>query len=134
MLPELVQGLVSGLCESTEEQIRNTFDLNKISKDALIKGKYSTYQSIHPLIGQITLLLDSSPTIPSQSGTHQGLNYRSRIRTEPTNLTVPQWTAALWERLDVLMESMAAACIKVRVSEVLIWGAVVVPRRLFLYI
>jgi conserved oligomeric Golgi complex subunit 5 len=44
VLPELVQGLVTGLCDTTEEQIRDTFDLNKISKDALVKGKHSFCQ------------------------------------------------------------------------------------------
>jgi hypothetical protein len=39
VLPDLVQGLILGLSETAEEQIRNAFDLNKISKDALVKGK-----------------------------------------------------------------------------------------------
>ena len=61
-----------------------------------------------PSIGQ-------SQPVPNSS---QSLNYRSRVRTEPTNFTAPQWTAALWERLEYMTEDMAAACIKVRG----IWG------------
>lgn len=39
--------------------------------------------------------------------------YRSRVRTEPTNITAPQWTNALWSRLEQMIEEMAGCCIKV---------------------
>ncbi|KAL1704556.1 Golgi transport complex subunit 5-domain-containing protein [Schizophyllum commune] len=90
VLPELVQSLISDLSLAVEERIRTTFDMTKISKDAL--GK------------------DASAT---QSNTQ----YRSRIRTEPTNLTAPQWTAALWTRLESMIEEMAGCCIKVYTLE-----------------
>ena len=38
VLPDLVQSLIIGLCESVEGRIRDGFDLNKISKDAQTKG------------------------------------------------------------------------------------------------
>ena len=41
--------------------------------------------------------------------------YRSRIRTEPTNVTAPQFAAALWTRLEAMFQEMADCCIKVRV-------------------
>jgi hypothetical protein len=43
----------------------------------------------------------------------QGLLYKSRVRTEPTNITAPQFAAALWSRLESLVEEMAGCCIKV---------------------
>lgn len=39
--------------------------------------------------------------------------YRSRVRTEPTNVTAPQFTAALWTRLEIMIEEMADCCVKV---------------------
>ena len=39
--------------------------------------------------------------------------YRSRVRTEPTNVTAPQWSAALWTRLEAMFQEMADCCIKV---------------------
>ena len=43
--------------------------------------------------------------------------YKSRVRTEPTNVTAPQWTAALWGSLESLIEEMADCCIKVYTLE-----------------
>lgn len=40
--------------------------------------------------------------------------YRSRVRTEPTNATAPQFAAALWSRLEIMIEEMADCCVKVR--------------------
>ena len=39
------------------------------------------------------------------------------MRTEPTNVTAPQWTAALWGSLESLIEEMADCCIKVYTLE-----------------
>lgn len=41
------------------------------------------------------------------------LGYKSRVRTEPTNLTAPQWTTVMWTRLESLIEDLASCCIKV---------------------
>ena len=40
--------------------------------------------------------------------------YKSRARTEPTAQTLPQWSAAFWAKLEMLMEDIAGCCIKVR--------------------
>jgi HPt (histidine-containing phosphotransfer) domain-containing protein len=93
VLPELVQGLVQDLAQAVEQRIHSAFDLNKISRDAA---------------------KDTGPTTSPQS--HSQI-YKSRVRTEPTNITVPQWTAALWTRLEGLIEEMAACCIKVYALE-----------------
>ncbi|KAG1865830.1 Golgi transport complex subunit 5-domain-containing protein [Suillus subalutaceus] len=89
-LPKLIQGLSRDLCDAVEERIRTAFDLSRISKEVI-----------------------SKESVPSS----QGLLYKSRVRTEPTNITAPQWTAALWARLESLIEEMAACCIKVYTLE-----------------
>ncbi|KAG0708347.1 Golgi transport complex subunit 5-domain-containing protein [Suillus ampliporus] len=89
-LPTLVQGLSRDLCDAVEERIRTAFDLSRISKEVVSK--------------------ESAPS-------SQGLLYKSRVRTEPTNITAPQWTAALWARLESLIEEMATCCIKVYTLE-----------------
>ncbi|KAH9847195.1 Golgi transport complex subunit 5-domain-containing protein [Lenzites betulinus] len=90
VLPDLVQNLVSDLSEAVEGRIRSAFDLTRISKDIMAKDTAS--------IGQ-------------------GLLYKSRVRTEPTSVTAPQWTAALWGSLESLIEEMADCCIKVYTLE-----------------
>ncbi|KAI0940406.1 hypothetical protein AcW1_003608 [Taiwanofungus camphoratus] len=90
VLPELVQNLVTDLADAVEGRIRSAFDVARISKEVLAK----------------------EPT----SASH-GLVYKSRVRTEPTNVTAPQWTAALWNSLESLIEEMADCCIKVYTLE-----------------
>ncbi|KAF9264225.1 hypothetical protein L218DRAFT_1028995 [Marasmius fiardii PR-910] len=91
VLPKLVQSLIADLAQAVEERIRSAFDMNKISRDA--SGKAS----------------------PSQ--THSPTLYRSRVRTEPTNLTAPQWSVALWARLEKMVEEMTDCCVKVYTLE-----------------
>ncbi|KAJ7124926.1 Golgi transport complex subunit 5-domain-containing protein [Mycena epipterygia] len=92
VLPELVQSLILDLSQAVEERIRSAFDLSKISRDASSK--------------------DPAPNSP-QSPT----SYKSRVRTEPTTYTAPQWTAALWARLENMVEEMADCCVKVYTLE-----------------
>ncbi|KAF8891707.1 Golgi transport complex subunit 5-domain-containing protein [Infundibulicybe gibba] len=89
VLPELVQNLIADLSQTVEDRIRSAFDISKLSKDALSKDAAG---SAMPM-------------------------YKSRVRTEPTNMTAPQWTAALWSRLEGMVEEMADACIKVYTLE-----------------
>ncbi|KIP10909.1 hypothetical protein PHLGIDRAFT_115048 [Phlebiopsis gigantea 11061_1 CR5-6] len=91
VLPELVQNLVSDLSDAVEGRIRYAFDLTRIAKEVL-------------------------PKDASSSGTASTL-YKSRFRTEPTNITAPQWQAALWASLESLVEEMAECCIKVYTLE-----------------
>ncbi|KAH7888451.1 Golgi transport complex subunit 5-domain-containing protein [Phlebopus sp. FC_14] len=90
VLPTVVQGLIRDLSEAVEERIRNAFDLSRISKEIVAKE-------------------------PPQAS--QGLLYKSRVRTEPTNVTAPQFAAALWTGLESLVEEMAGCCIKVYTLE-----------------
>ncbi|KAH9941012.1 Golgi transport complex subunit 5-domain-containing protein [Amylocystis lapponica] len=90
VLPELVQSLVTELADAVEGRMRDAFDLTRISKEVLAKEPASASQS---------------------------LLYKSRVRTEPTNVTAPQWTAALWSSLESLIEEMADCCIKVYALE-----------------
>ncbi|KDQ57683.1 hypothetical protein JAAARDRAFT_156584 [Jaapia argillacea MUCL 33604] len=90
VLPDVVQSLVLDLADAVDSRIRAAFDLSQISKEALAK----------------------EPPPPSHS-----LMYKSRIRTEPTNVTVPQWTAVLWARLETLVEELTGCCVKVYTLE-----------------
>ncbi|KAG9098973.1 hypothetical protein FS749_002432 [Ceratobasidium sp. UAMH 11750] len=86
MMPNVVQSLLLDLTEAVDARIKSAFDVSRIAKE--IAGK--------------------EPPQPSA-----GLMYRSRVRTEPTNITAPQWTSALWNRLEQMIEEMAGCCIKV---------------------
>ncbi|GBE81467.1 hypothetical protein SCP_0311960 [Sparassis crispa] len=90
VLPELVQNLVTDLSDAVESRIRSAFDITRISKEVVAKDPAS-----------------ASP----------GVLYKSRVRTEPTNVTAPQWTAALWNSLESLIEEMADCCVKVYTLE-----------------
>ncbi|EUC58329.1 3-beta hydroxysteroid dehydrogenase/isomerase family containing protein [Rhizoctonia solani AG-3 Rhs1AP] len=86
IMPTVVQSLLLGLTEAVDARIKSAFDVSKIAKE--ISGNDPAPQST-------------------------GLMYRSRLRTAPTNLTAPQWTNALWARLEQMIEEMAGCCIKV---------------------
>ncbi|CAL1706796.1 unnamed protein product [Somion occarium] len=91
VLPDLVNNLVSDLSDAVEGRIRFAFDLSRIAKEILAKDPAATTQS--------------------------SMLYKSRVRTEPTNVTAPQWTAALWSSLESLVEEMADCCVKVYTLE-----------------
>jgi hypothetical protein len=42
------------------------------------------------------------------------LLYKSRVRTEPTTFTAPQFTALIWGNLESLIDEMTVCCIKVQ--------------------
>ncbi|KAI4519196.1 hypothetical protein K525DRAFT_362909 [Schizophyllum commune Loenen D] len=135
VLPELVQSLISDLSLAVEERIRTTFDMTKISKDALGKARldarratqtslapferlaHHLYLRCFPTPHTSSVPFDSPSHVLHASATQSNTQYRSRIRTEPTNLTAPQWTAALWTRLESMIEEMAGCCIKVYTLE-----------------
>lgn len=90
VLPALVQDLVTDLAEAVDGRIRYAFDLSRISKEVLAKE--------------------------GNAASH-GLMYKSRVRTEPTNVTAPQYTAVLWSSLEGLIEEMTSCCVKVYALE-----------------
>ncbi|KAJ4494041.1 Golgi transport complex subunit 5-domain-containing protein [Lentinula edodes] len=94
VLPNQVQALMVELSQDVEDRIKRAFDLTAISKDANKDG-----------------IASPNP------GTSIGQQYKSRVRTEPTNITASQWTAALWIRLEKMTEEMADCCIKVYTLE-----------------
>lgn len=53
----------------------------------------------------------TSSTDHSSAG---GLLYKSRVRTEPTTVTAPQFTASIWGSLESLIDEMTVCCIKVQ--------------------
>ncbi|KAH0827442.1 Golgi transport complex subunit 5-domain-containing protein [Lanmaoa asiatica] len=108
MLPTLVKGLVRDLSEAVEERIQNAFDLARISKEIVAKGGLVPAEL--SFISKYCMVAE-----PPQAS--QGLLYKSRVRTEPTNITAPQFAAALWARLESLVEEMAGCCTKVYTLE-----------------
>lgn len=102
-----MEGLVRELSEAVEERIHNAFDISRISKEIVAKGWLARMLLSVP--SEHSMIVES----PQAS---QGLLYKSRVRTEPTNITAPQFAAALWTRLESLVEEMAGCCIKVKFS------------------
>ena len=100
-----MQNLVSDLSDAVEGRIRYAFDLSRIAKEVVGKGVLSYSSNIH--------LLNLLYAKDSSSAQQNSLMYKSRLRTEPTNVTAPQWVAALWSSLESLIEEMADCCIKV---------------------
>ncbi|KAI6046013.1 hypothetical protein EDC04DRAFT_2864916 [Pisolithus marmoratus] len=90
ILPQLVAALLKDLTGAVERRIRNAFDLVSMSKEIVAKEPHQLSQS---------------------------LLYKSRVRTEPTSVTAPQFTAALWTRLESLIEDMSGCCVKVYTLE-----------------
>ncbi|KAF8441583.1 hypothetical protein L210DRAFT_3537615 [Boletus edulis BED1] len=97
-LPTLVAGLVRDLSEAVEVRVRNAFDLSPISKEIVAK---------------------------EAAQASQGLLCKSRVRTEPTNVTgtQPQKGPAQWDIvprrlkyyiLDVFRQVLGQACTRRR--------------------
>jgi hypothetical protein len=93
VLPSLVANLVTDLASAVESRIRSAFDMAAISKE----------------------MVGKEPPAPS------GYLYKSRIRTEPTNVTQPQWANVLWSRLELMIDEMADCCIKVFVKRMMLF-------------
>jgi hypothetical protein len=104
ILPTLVQNLVEDLTRAVSERLKLAFDMSKISKEAS-KGRSWLFRFIEY---ELRRYLGQPPQSSSS------LLYKSRVRTEPTNLTAPQFTNALWTRLESLIEELVGCCIKVR--------------------
>lgn len=95
VLPSLVQSLVQDLIEAIESRIKGAFDVAALSRDAATRA---------------------GEPIPSNNMS-SSVFYKSRARTEPTSSNLPHFQAALWTRLEGLIEDMAGCCIKVYVLE-----------------
>ncbi|CAG7854281.1 Conserved oligomeric Golgi complex subunit 5 Short=COG complex subunit 5; AltName: Full=Component of oligomeric Golgi complex 5 [Serendipita indica DSM 11827] len=93
VLPETVQSIVTDLVEVAENRIKEAFDMAALGRE---KG-----------------LKETSAVTSAASN----LLYKSRVRTEPTNLTAPQWTNAFWTRLENMISHLSEACIKVYTLE-----------------
>jgi hypothetical protein len=96
-----VSNLVGDLAAAVESRIKSAFDLAAISKEVLAK---------------------EPPTASSYL-------YKSRVRTEPTNVTQPQWANALWNRLDIMVDEMADCCIKVYYPLLIVMQVLIVSVR-----
>lgn len=47
------------------------------------------------------------------AGSASAFVYKSRARNEPTNVTLPQWSSAMWNRIDSLITDLGDICIRV---------------------
>lgn len=95
-------------------QSRAAYGLRSISRASPRKlwRKVPPLTLCRPSIGFISLYRTTEST-----SIGQGLLYKSRVRTEPTSVTAPQWTSALWGSLESLIEEMADCCVKVYTLE-----------------
>ncbi|KAI6000499.1 Golgi transport complex subunit 5-domain-containing protein [Pisolithus albus] len=117
MLPQLVAGLMKDLTDAVERLIRNAFDLSSMSKEIIAKGViFVTIPAVVSTDPLVLLCCNSSIIIEPQQ-VSQSLLYKSRVRTEPTSVTAPQFAAALWTRLESLIEQMSSCCVKVYTLE-----------------
>lgn len=93
-----------------EDRIRNALDINKISKEVTARGKFA-------IVPDLVAKTNVAVIEPAGSTPQNSQMYRSRVRTEPTNVTAPQFSAALWLRLEAMFQEMADCCIKVYALE-----------------
>lgn len=104
ILPETVQSLLNSLIEVVEQRVKAAFDMASLSKDAGLKSDGS--------LGSL------GSGVAGVSAAASNLLYKSRVRTEPTSLTAPQWTNAFWTRLEGMIGDLGEACIKVSIASV----------------
>jgi len=94
ILDRSVGSLILELTDLIGKRIKLAFDLNSLARET---GA-------------------NDPQISSTFG------YKSRARTEPTSATLPQWTSALWAKLEGLIDDLSTCCVKVYTLEkVLEW-------------
>lgn len=77
------------------------------------RPKVGLFLSVYSALLRHISLLTCSWTDPAPNSPQSPTSYKSRVRTEPTTYTAPQWTAALWARLENMVEEMADCCVKV---------------------
>lgn len=93
ILPETVQNLVGDLIQVVETRVKNAFDMAALGREKGLKEAASAASAASNLL------------------------YRSRVRTDPTNVTAPQWANAFWARLETMVADLGEACIKVYTLE-----------------
>ncbi|KAL8280428.1 hypothetical protein RQP46_007076 [Phenoliferia psychrophenolica] len=91
VLPSLVDSLTSDLADLVGRKIKAAFDMASLAKE--VNGKDNAATSTSAFV------------------------YKSRARNEPTTVTMPQWTSAMWQRLETLISDLGAICIKVYTLE-----------------
>lgn len=103
-MPSLVRSLLSDLTDAVESRIKKTFDTSNLAREAGLKGP----------LRRALRLWDAQLTSPLFTDASNSSGYKGRsARNEPTTQATPQWTNALWARLENLIEDMASCCIKV---------------------
>lgn len=111
VLPSLVGSLVGDLTEAIEGRIKVAFDVAALAREVSHKGALHSPR----LDGRIL-------TPAAESSTTSSFVYKSRSRTEPTSVNLPQWTSLLWSRLEALIDDMTGCCVKVYTLEKVLEG------------
>ncbi|GAA5906661.1 hypothetical protein JCM5296_006448 [Sporobolomyces johnsonii] len=91
VLPSLVDSLVGDLNNLVYRKVKACFDMGSLARE---------------MVGKDTPTNAASAFV-----------YKSRTRNEPTQATMPQWAAAMWTRLENLIDDMGNICIKVYTLE-----------------
>ncbi|GAA5983475.1 hypothetical protein JCM11641_005821 [Rhodosporidiobolus odoratus] len=91
VLPSLVASLVEDLNALVFRKVKACFDIGSLARE--MAGKEAPTNAASAFV------------------------YKSRTRNEPTQSTLPQWSAAMWARLEELVDDMGSICIKVYTLE-----------------
>lgn len=106
VLPSLVESLVTDLTEAVSRKIKACFDMASLAREVGGKGRSSATSWRRTILTPVVMEDSTNST--------SAFVYKSRARNEPTNVTMPQWTAAMWTRLEYLISDLGAVCIRVR--------------------
>ncbi|GAA5944607.1 hypothetical protein JCM3775_005849 [Rhodotorula graminis] len=91
VLPSLVDSLLADLNDLVLRSVKACFDMASLSRE--VGGKDGPVNAASAFV------------------------YKSRTRNEPTQATMPQWSAVFWGRLENLVTDLGSVCIKVYTLE-----------------
>lgn len=118
VLPRLVESVIQDTITLAVRRVKLAFDMASLAREMGAKGALPFFfflalpQLVYP--SEVDGL-DCSCT--DGGGGPAAFMYKSRMRTEPTNATWPQWTAAFWLRVETLVGELTSACVKVYTLE-----------------
>jgi len=110
VLPSLVDSLLADLNDLVLRSVKACFDMASLSREVGGKG------ALVPLLLSRLNLTDSLRATDGPVNAASAFVYKSRTRNEPTQATMPQWSAVFWGRLENLVTDLGSVCIKVRPS------------------
>lgn len=95
------------LTDEVARKIKSTFDMSSLSREMSAKGASRVVHLRDPLTRT-----DAPPLTTTATSF-----YKSRSRQEPTSVTLPHWSIALWARLESLLSHLGDVCIKIYTLE-----------------